>query len=91
MIATAKLELVQMIDALVIAWPSRPVADAVNVVVPPDAMLKAVDGAIEIATGLLSGAVDPESPPQLAAVNDNANTRTIGRNARKRDLLPRGV
>jgi hypothetical protein len=76
--ATAGLELVQTIDALLITWPSRAVADAVNVVVPPDARVNALDGVIEIVTTVLSGAVvlDPESPPQLAATSDNANSRT---------------
>jgi hypothetical protein len=77
--ATAGLELVQTIDALVITWPSRAVADAVNVVVAPDVTVNAVDGVIEIVTAVLSGAVvpvDPESPPQLAATSDSANSRT---------------
>jgi hypothetical protein len=63
----------------VITWPSRAVADAVNVVVAPDATVNAADGVIEIATGVLSGAVvpvDPESPPQLAATSDSANSKT---------------
>jgi hypothetical protein len=82
------LELVQTIDALVITCPSRAVADAVNVVVAPDAMLNAAGGAIEIATGVLSGAVvppDPESPPQLAVANDSANGRTTERSTFTRD------
>lgn len=51
-----------------------------NVVVVPDTVVNAVDGAMEIATGVLSGAVvDPESPPQLAAASDSANWKTTER------------
>ena len=63
-----------MTDAVVIVCPSRAVADAVSVVVVPDAMVSAVAGAIAIATGVLSGAlvpVGPESPPQLTAAADS--------------------
>jgi hypothetical protein len=69
-----------MIGALAMTRPSRPVAEPVNVVVVPETTVNAVDGAIEIATGVLSGAVvEPESPPQPAAVSASPNTKMIER------------
>ena len=82
MTATAGSELVQLTDALVIACPSRAVADADMVVVVPDAVVNAGPGVIAIATGVLSGAVvpwAPESPPQPIAAADSKSWRTTER------------
>ena len=82
--ATEGLELVQTIGAVGITCPSRPETEPVKLVVVPEVAVNAVAGAIEIATGVVSGAVaDPESPPQLAAASDSTNTRTIERSERK--------
>jgi hypothetical protein len=82
MTATAGLELVQTTDAPAITCPSRAVAVDVNVVVVPEVTVNAIDGAMVIETGALSGAVvppEPESPPQLAAAIDDTNTMTTDR------------